>query len=82
MRKSVHTPEYRLFLRLLREVRKSSGISQEELAEAIGETQSWVSKLERGERRIDVIETHTICAALGFGFSRLMTRLDREIASL
>jgi transcriptional regulator with XRE-family HTH domain len=81
VRKSIHSRDYGLFLRLLREARSSAGISQVQLARAIGETQSTVSKIERGERRLDLIEARTICRALGCSFPRFVARLDRELRS-
>lgn len=68
MQKSIVTPDYRRFLALLRAARKDSGLTQAELAERLGETQTFVSKCERGERRLDVIETRTILTTLGVSF--------------
>lgn len=82
MRKSIHTPEYRVFLRRLREARERSGLSQGDVARAIGESQSFVSKLERGERRLDIIETRTLCGALGQRFPRFVAALEAELASV
>ena len=53
MEKSVFTPEYGLLLRQLRETRQERGITQAQLAERLHETQSWVSKCERGEHRLE-----------------------------
>ncbi len=55
MEKTIYTKEYLTFLKCLRKARESSGITQVEFAEKIQETQSFVSRCERGERRIDVI---------------------------
>lgn len=44
------------FLRRLRQARKAAGLSQEQAARRLGRTQSFVSKAELGERRLDVIE--------------------------
>ena len=43
----------------------SSGLRQEDLAAKLDEPQSFVSKIEGGERRIDVVELNDICEALG-----------------
>ena len=76
MQKSIHSPRYRAFLRLLRDTRQQAGITQEELAQRLGESQSFVSKCERGERRLDIVETHAICEALGVPLSRFASRLQ------
>ena len=54
--KSVHTRKYQLFLDLLIKARKDAGVTQEEVANRLKRPQSFVSKCENGERRIDVIE--------------------------
>ena len=53
---SLHSPEYRRFLRKLRQARIDAGLKQTEVAATLGVPQSWVSKCESGERRVDVVE--------------------------
>lgn len=52
----MHTPEYRQLLRQLVAAREAKGLTQREVARALGVPQSWVAKIEIGERRVDVIE--------------------------
>jgi transcriptional regulator with XRE-family HTH domain len=80
MEKSLHSEGYALFLQQFRAARKSAGITQIELAERLDETQSFVSKCERGERRIDVVELREFCRALGMPFMEFTGRLDAELA--
>jgi transcriptional regulator with XRE-family HTH domain len=54
--KSVFTRRYKKFLALLIEARERQGLSQHQLAKKLKKPQSYVSKYERGERRLDVIE--------------------------
>lgn len=61
---STHNPDYRLLLGVLREARKQQGVSQVELATRLGNTQTFVSKCERGERRIDLVEFVEFAEAL------------------
>ena len=56
MGRSVHSKPYREFLELMIAARERAGLTQAGLAERIGRTQSFVSKYERGERRLDVVE--------------------------
>ncbi len=79
MQKSIHSPRYKAFLRLLRGARKQAGVTQEELAARLGETQSFVSKCERGERRLDLVEVWAFCEELGVSFPRFARMLDREL---
>lgn len=62
--KSVHTERYRKLLAALIEAPKAAGLTQAELAAKLSKPQSFVSKVESGERRIDVIEFIDICEAL------------------
>jgi len=48
--------QYRAFLRQLRQAREDAGLTQQEVASRLGKPQSFVSKCESGERRVDVIE--------------------------
>ena len=61
MEKTVVSEDYRVLLKTLREVRERNGISQMEIARRLEMTQSMVSKCERGERRLDVIELRQWC---------------------
>ena len=81
MDKSITSTDYRLFLRELRDARKRSGLTQGDVAERLGETQSFVSKCERGERRIDVVELRAFCRAIGLSLSGFAHQLDRALAS-
>ena len=79
MEKSVSSEDYKLFLRRLRAERRRAGVTQEELATRLKETQTFVSKCERGERRIDVIELRAICKALGTSFTAFVKNLDLSL---
>jgi len=63
MEKSIYSMEYTLFLGVLRAVREEAGITQQEIAARLGATQSFVSKCERGERRLDIVELRAWCSA-------------------
>jgi len=63
--KSVFTKRYSLFLSILISLRKDKGLSQHQLAKKLKKPQSFVSKYERGERRLDVIEFLDIVKILG-----------------
>lgn len=80
MDKSIHTAEYATLLALLRETRRRAKVTQIELAERINETQSQVSKLERGEVRLDVIELRTILRALGSSLPAFVAKLEKRLA--
>ena len=63
-------------LRLLKQTRRRFGVTQEELAERLGATQSFVSKCERGERRLDIVEIRAFCVALGSSLPEFAQELE------
>lgn len=64
------------FLSLLRQMRVEAGLRQADLARRLGEPQSFVSRFESGERRLDVLELREICAALGVSLAEFVERLE------
>ncbi len=74
-----HSVEEGRLLDLLRRVRREAGLTQVDLARRIGEEQSFVSKFERGERRLDILELRHICRALGVTVDEFARRLEREL---
>jgi transcriptional regulator with XRE-family HTH domain len=79
MEKSIHSTRYAVFLRVLREARERAGLTQVQLARKIGETQTFVSKCERGERRIDVVELRTFCHAFGLDLKLFVAALEEAL---
>jgi transcriptional regulator with XRE-family HTH domain len=69
-----------LLHRLLREIRQEAGLRQSDLAERLGQPQSFVSKYESGERRLDVLELRHVCTAVGISLTEFATRLDEVLA--
>ena len=82
MEKSVHTREYKVFVEVLRGTREQAGITQVELAERLGESQVFVSRYERGETRLDIVQIRTICAALGTSLPAFVRKYERGLADL
>jgi transcriptional regulator with XRE-family HTH domain len=78
---SVSSKEYKLFLRLLRAEHRRAGLTQIELAKRLRETQTFVSKCGRCERRIDVIKLRAMCKALGTTFAGFVKNLDSTLGS-
>ena len=58
-------PEYQRFLERLRAARETAGLTQVEVARRLGRPQSYVSKSESGERRLDVVELLELAEVLG-----------------
>lgn len=64
MEKSIHSRRYQMLIIQLQAYRKLNKIAQHELADKLGITQSQVSKIERCERRLDVLEMIDYCRAI------------------
>lgn len=64
----------RRLIKLLQQLRREAGFTQVQLAERLGVSQSYVSKYEAGERRLDLLELEDICGVLGISLKRLVAR--------
>lgn len=73
------TREHRALQRVLRAFRQERGVTQAGLAELVGRPQSYVSKIESGERKADLPELDEICRALGSNLETLVRRYKREL---
>lgn len=68
----------RQLLHLLKEMRREKGLTQAELARLLERPQSFVSKYESGERRLDILELQDICTACGVSLSVFVNRLEHS----
>lgn len=81
MPSSVFTQRHQEFIQFLVSARKAAGVTQVELAARLDRHQSFVSKVERGERRVDVVEFCQIAEALGHDAATMLKEfvdLDRR----
>jgi transcriptional regulator with XRE-family HTH domain len=76
MGKTLFSKDYQVLLRLLRDAREKSRATQEVVADSLGTTQSIISKCERGERRLDVIELRRWCQALDISFTSFLAEFE------
>ncbi len=77
MTRSVYSPAYQRLCDWLVDARQAQGLTQLEVAQRLGRPQSFVSKYERGERRLDVVELVEIAAALSADPCDLLIELAR-----
>ena len=76
MSKTLGTSRHRALIAFLTEKRHAAGMSQSDLAKALGEYQSYVARLESGQRRVDVIEYETLADILNFDVHEFFTHED------
>jgi transcriptional regulator with XRE-family HTH domain len=74
--KSIYSAEYQRLCALLRELRQEAGLTQVQVAAELDVPQSFVSKYESGERRLDVIELGHVAQALGVTVRVVLERLE------
>ncbi len=75
MAKAKFSPAYKRLCAALVSARSTAKLNQVDLAKRLGKPQSYVSKVETGERRLDVIEYADYAAALGIDPTRLLRRV-------
>ncbi len=75
-----YSPRYGRFRALLRQIREEAGFNQTALAQKLGKPQTFVSKSELGERRMDFLETLDFCAACGVSPMQFIERLQKGVA--
>ena len=68
--------QQKALLSLLRGMRKEAGMRQIDLATALHLPQSYVSKYESGDRRLDALELYAVCCQLGVSMAEFGRRLD------
>lgn len=76
MGKNTFTPDQEKLQVLLRQIRREANLSQAEVAQRLGLPQSFVSKYELGERRLDVLEIRQICKAVGISLEDFVRKLE------
>ena len=81
MDKSIYSAEYQRLCQLLRELRQEAELTQTQVAERLDEPQSFVSKYEAGERRLDIVELLQVARALDTTLPVLLERLWPSKAS-
>ena len=81
MEKSIFTREHKVFTEALRAAREKAGLTQVELSEKLGITQSYLSKVERGERRLDLVQVRTWCRAFGITLPAFVADFEQRLAA-
>ncbi len=69
---SIHSKEYRSLIDRLIQARKAAGMTQLQVATALKKPQSYISKVENYQRRVDVLELKTFAALYGVAIEELL----------
>lgn len=77
--KSIHKSEYSILLRRLRALRTAAGLTQVDLSTALQRPQSYVSDVERGSRRMDLLQLRELCQACGQSLTEFVDEFEQEV---
>ena len=81
VKKNIRLNQQKKLLVLLRGLRVEAGFTQSELASRLGTDQTFVSKYESGERRLDILELREVCQATGTDFVMFIRKLDKDLGT-
>ncbi|MDB6142954.1 MAG: DNA-binding protein [Pseudomonas sp.] len=79
MPKAIYRPEHDIFLTILKDRRAMSGMTQAECSQALGRPQSFMSDVERGVRRLDIIQIRDLCSILGCELIDVITEFEHAL---
>jgi len=75
---TIRTTQHRALVRLLIRARRSKGLRQIDLARRLHQQQSWIARIESGQRRIDVVEFIRLARAMDLTPSDLLKKIERR----
>ena len=79
LEKSIHTAQQKKLQDVLRGIRREANLRQIDLVELLGEPQSFVSKYENDERRLDILEIRVICQKVGISLEEFAGKLEEAL---
>jgi ribosome-binding protein aMBF1 (putative translation factor) len=75
---SIRTKRHKRLIELVTAERKQAGIRQIQLAKKIKRSQTWIARLESGERRLDVVELLDLAEAIGFDAPAMVAAVQQS----
>jgi transcriptional regulator with XRE-family HTH domain len=81
MQKTLYSRGSKVLRSLLLESRLKAGLTQAEIGKALKESQDWVSKVENGVRRLDVVELQLWCKAMNMSLTEFVALFEAKIES-
>ena len=79
MPKSIYRPEYAVLVEMVREMRLEAGLTQTDVSTQLGFTQSHLSDVERGTRRLDLIELRDLAGVCGVSLADAVSEFEARL---
>ncbi|KRW71254.1 DNA-binding protein [Pseudomonas sp. TTU2014-105ASC] len=79
MTKAIYRREHTVFLDVLKRMRMQSGMTQAQCSAALGRPQSFMSDVERGIRRLDIVQLRDLCQVMGSDLPTLIDSFEQAI---
>ena len=76
---TLYTRENEILTRLMREMRLATGLTQAACADSLGKPQSYVSKIEAGNQRIDLLQLREYCLVCGVSLTSFVKKFESEL---
>ncbi|MFL1513140.1 helix-turn-helix domain-containing protein [Pseudomonas prosekii] len=81
MPKTIYRPEHAALLSLLKKYRNDAQLTQVACSKALNRPQSFMSDVENGTRRLDVVQLRDLCGVLGISLIELVQELEKAITA-
>ncbi|MFJ2320013.1 helix-turn-helix domain-containing protein [Pseudomonas sp. NPDC087817] len=80
MPKTIYRREHAVLLSLLKKYRKAAGLTQVQCSKALNRPQSFMSDVEGGTRRLDIVQLRDLCEVLGLSLPELITEFEKSLS--
>ena len=80
MSKTIYRPEHAVLLSLLKKHRKAAGLTQVQCSTALERPQSFMSDVESGTRRLDIVQLRDLCKVLGVDLKSLIEEFEKLLS--
>jgi transcriptional regulator with XRE-family HTH domain len=80
MTKAIYRKEHQVLIKLLRTTREKANLTQSECSAALGRPQSFISDVEKGSRRLDLVQLRDLCAVLGYALPEFVNEYEKALA--
>lgn len=81
MTKAIYRREHTVFLGVLKRMREQSGMTQTQCSAALGRPQSFMSDVERGIRRLDIVQLRDLCQVMGSDLPTLINSFEQALGT-